>query len=132
MSPVLQVRVRCALTLRQRLCPVPWLVVDLAIARDSRDLGHFFFLPPLIVKLMGGNQLLERGGHFQVVYSTRFQTEDDREKYSRFCVILLHFVPSFIYSKMYYDVSMMSKERGQCTAMNIKMKKTLALKECTV
>lgn len=66
-------------------------VVDLALTGDSG--GFRPVLPPsAIVKQVGENQHLERLGRFQVIYSIRFQAEDDRGNYSGLCFILLYFV----------------------------------------
>lgn len=66
--------------------------VDLALTEDSGGFRPVLLPPSAIVKLVGENQHLDRLGHFQVIYSTTFQAEDDRGNYSGLCFILLNFV----------------------------------------
>lgn len=97
--------------------------MDLALARDTRDFFSFS-----VVKLVGENQDPEKFGHFQVIYSVRFEAKGDRGKYSGLCFILLNFLPSFtqkcILKCVYDDLGMV-----QCSSKNIKIKKTVAFKK---
>lgn len=83
MSPVVQVKVSEVWTdcKAEAVLTIVHIAGRTCIQPELRTIdtsGHFFH-PPLIVKPVGENQHLERPGHFQVMYSTRFQAADDRK-----------------------------------------------------